>query len=123
MKQPDAVPPGFWELFLQSNLTTLGLKRHLECVKSTRKRIPAAGTVRQWRLNLEEVNVSERQFGAGVAKGVEYTGLPFKLSHQTGYWFSILHCSNAFNMVKRVTVIKEVAIRASALTPFRRKCY
>lgn len=59
---PNAFPPEFWQLFLQSNLA-LGEKDRPVCVGTTRRCTLAAGTVRQWRPRLEETNVRRDTLG------------------------------------------------------------
>ena len=43
--------------------------------------------------------------------------------HETGNWFVLTDCSNAFNTVKRTVVLAEAANCVPALTPFMAKCY
>ena len=66
---PGAFPPECWQLFLSSNLTALGGKGRPVCVGMTWSLPLAAGTMRQWRMRLEEVNRKARQFGAQVQGG------------------------------------------------------
>ena len=54
--EPDAFPPEFWQLFLQSSLTALGEKCRPVCVGMTWGKLITAGAMRQWRPRLEEVN-------------------------------------------------------------------
>lgn len=49
------------------------------------RRMLATDAVRQWRPQVEEVNLLERQFGVGVAREVEHLRLHCKLSHQKGH--------------------------------------
>ena len=44
--EPDAFPPEFWQLFLQSSLTALGGKCRPVCVGMTWRRLIAAGAMR-----------------------------------------------------------------------------
>ena len=57
--EPDAFPPEFWQLFLQSSLTTLGEKCRLVCVGMTWRRLITAGLCgsggRGWRRSAERV--------------------------------------------------------------------
>ena len=62
---PSAFPPELWQLFLRSNLTVLGEKCRPVCVGMTWRRLLAAGTMRQWRPRLEEINREARKFGVG----------------------------------------------------------
>ena len=50
--EPDAFPPEFWQLFLQSNLTALGEKCWPVCVGMTWRKLVTAGAKRQWRPRL-----------------------------------------------------------------------
>ena len=43
--EPDAFPPEFWQLFLQSSLTALGEKCRRVCVGMTWRRLATAGAV------------------------------------------------------------------------------
>ena len=43
--KPDELPPEFWQLFLQLNLTAIGKKRRPVCVGMTARRLITAGTV------------------------------------------------------------------------------
>ena len=70
MDEPDVFPPEFWELFLQSNFTALGKKCRSVCVGMTSRRLIAAGTMREWRPRMEEINLDARQYGFGVSGGV-----------------------------------------------------
>ena len=65
----DAFPPEVWEVFLQSNLTALGAKYRPGCVGITCRRLIAAGTMREWRPRMEELNLEARQYGFGVSGG------------------------------------------------------
>ena len=120
--EPDAFPPEFWQLFLQSSLTALGEKCRLVCVGITWRRLITAGAMRQWRPRLEEVNREVRQFGIAVPGGVEHVGLKTRKLRESGNWFVITDCSNAFNTVKRTSVLAVVAKCVPALTPFVAKC-
>ena len=51
--KPDAFPPEFWQLFLQSRLTALGEKCQPVCVGMTWRRLITAEAMRQWRPRLE----------------------------------------------------------------------
>ena len=79
---PNAFPPEFWQLFLESNLTALGEKCRPVCVGMTWRRFIAAGTMRQWRPRLEEANRESRQFGVGVRGGVEEVALRARVHHE-----------------------------------------
>ena len=94
---PNAFPPEFWQLFLQSNLTALGEKSLLVCLRMTWRRLIAAGTMRQWRPRLEEVYREARQFGVGVQGGVEQVALRARVHHEEKNWLILTDCSNAFN--------------------------
>ena len=50
-------------------------------------------------------------------------GLRARMIHETGNWQVLTDCSNAFNTVKRTTVLEEVAKFLPALTPLVAKCY
>ena len=123
MEDSDAVPSEFWALFLQANLTALGPKCRPICVGSTMRRMLSAGAARQYRDRIARINVSEGQFGVGVAGGVERVALRAKVHHQTGCWVVGLDCSNAFNTVKRTAVFKEITRVAPRLAPLVAKCY
>ena len=45
------------------------------------------------------------------------------MHHQTGCWVVGLDCSNAFNIVKRTAVFKEITRVAPRLAPLVAKCY
>ena len=75
VNEPDAFPPEFWELFLQSNFTALGGKCRPVCVGMTWRRLIAAGTMTEWRPRMEELNLEARQYGVGVSGGVEPVAL------------------------------------------------
>ena len=60
---PDAFPPTFWQIFLQSSLTALGEKCWPVCVGMAWRRLITAGAMPQWRPRLEEVNRAVRQSG------------------------------------------------------------
>ena len=66
---PGAFPPEFWQLFMQFNLTALGEKYRPVCVGMTWRRLIAAGTMRQWRPRLEEINREARQRGRSSRGG------------------------------------------------------
>ena len=121
--EPDAFPPEFWQLFLQSSLTALGEKCRPVCVGMTWRRLITAGAMRQWRPRLEEANREVRQFGVAVPGGMEHVGLRARMLHETGNWLVLTDCSNAFNTVKRTAVLEEVAKCVPALTPLVAKCY
>ena len=50
--EPDAFPPEFWQLFLQSSLTALGEKCRSVCVDMTWRSLITAGAMRRWRPRL-----------------------------------------------------------------------
>ena len=79
--EPDAFPPEFWQLFLQSSLTALGEKCRLVCVGITWRRLITAGAMRQWRPRLEEVSREVRQFVGAVPGEVEHVGLRARTLH------------------------------------------
>lgn len=120
---PDAFPSEFWELFLQSNLTALGEKCRPVCVGMTWRRLLAAGTMRQWRPRMEELNIEARQYGVGVAGGVEHVALRARVHHEAGNWVIQTDASNAFNSILRKPMLEQVASCTPALTGFVAKCY
>ena len=61
--EPDAFPPEFWQLFLQSSFTALGEECRPVCVCMTWRRLITARAMRQWRPGLDEVNREVGQFG------------------------------------------------------------
>ena len=119
----NAFPPEFWQIFLQSNLTALGEKCCPVCMGMTWSRLIAAGTMRQWRPRLEEVNSEARQFGVGVRGGVEQVAPRARVHHEAKNWLILTDCSNAFNTVKRTAMLAEAATFVPALTPVVAKCY
>ena len=84
--EPAAFPPEFWHLFLQSSLTALGEKSRPVCVGMSWRSLITAGTMRQWRPRLEEINRDVRQFGVAIPGGVEHVGLNARTLHETGNW-------------------------------------
>ena len=82
--EPAAFPPEFWHLFLQSSLTALGEKSRPVCVGMSWRSLITAGTMRQWRPRLEEINRDVRQFGVAIPGGVEHVGLNARTLHETG---------------------------------------
>ena len=60
---PNAFPPEFWQLFLQSHLTALGEKCRPVCVGMTWRRLIAAGTMRQWPTTKRDSLKSEYEGG------------------------------------------------------------
>ncbi|CAN0339095.1 unnamed protein product, partial [Laminaria digitata] len=118
-----ALPPEFWQLFLQLSLAALGEKCRPVCVGMTWKRLITTRAMRQWRPRLEEVNREVTQFGVAVPGGVEHAGLRASTLHETGNLFVLTDFSNAFNTVRRTAVLEEVANCVSALTPLVAKCY
>ena len=99
--EPDAFSPEASELFLPSNLTALGEKCHPVCVGMTWRRLIAAGTMREWRPRMEELNLEARQYGVGVLGGVEHAALRARIHHEAGNWIIQKDASNAFNSVFR----------------------
>ena len=87
----------------------------------TWRRLIAAGTLRQWRL--EEANREARLFGVGVRGGVEQVALRARVRHEEKNWLVLIDCSNTFNTVKRTAMLAEAATCVPALTPFVAKCY
>ena len=73
--EPYAFPPEFWQLFLRSSLTALGGKCRPVGVRMTWRKLIAAGSMRQWRSRLEEVNREVRQFEVAVPGGVDPVSL------------------------------------------------
>ena len=82
INDPSAFPPEFWQLFLQSNLTALGEKCRPVYVGMTWRRLLTAGTMRQWRPRLEEINREARQIGGGVRGRVEQAALRARVYHE-----------------------------------------
>ena len=91
------------------------------CVGMTRRRLIAAGTMRQWRPRLEEANREARQLGVGVRGGK--VALRARVHHEAKNWLILTDCSNVFNTVKRTAMLAEAATCVPALTPFVAKCY
>ena len=89
----------------------------------TWRRLLAAGTMRQWRPRLEEINREARQFWVGVRGAVEQVALRARVHHEGKEWLILTDCSNAFNTVKRTAALAEAATCVPALTPFVAKCY
>ncbi|CAM9898720.1 unnamed protein product [Laminaria digitata] len=89
----------------------------------TWRRLIIAGAMRQWRPRLEEVNRDVRLFGVAVPGGVEHASLRARTLHETGNWLVVTDCSNSFNIVKRTSVLEEVANCVPTLTPLVAKCY
>ena len=97
---PDAFPPTFWQLCLQSSLAALGEKCPPVCVGMVWRRLITAGALRQWRPRLEEVNREVRQLGSPYPEEVEHVLLRARTLHETGSRLVITDCSNTFNTVK-----------------------
>lgn len=91
-------------------MTELGVKYRSVCVGSKMRHMPAAAAVRQWSLEVKEMNLSEGSFGVWVAEGVEHRGLHSRLSHQRRHWLLALDCTNAFDMVKKAVVFEKVGV-------------
>ena len=87
-----------------------------------RRRLLAAGTMRQWR-SRPEINREARQFGAGAQGGVEQAALRARMHHEAKNWLILTDCSNAFNTAKRTAVLTEAATCVPALKLFIAKCY
>ena len=121
--KPDAFPPEFWQLFLQSSLAALGGKCRPFCVGMTWRMLITAGVMQQWRPRLEEANLEVRQFEVAVPGGVEHVSLRARTLHETSNWLVLSDCSNAFNTVRRTAVLAEVANFVPALTPLGAMCY
>ena len=83
---PSAFQPETWQLFLQSNLIALGRKCRPVCVGMTWRHLLAAGTMRQRRPRLEDINREERQFGVGVRGEVEQVALRARVHHEVRNW-------------------------------------
>ena len=79
---PGAFPPKFWPLVLQSHLTALGELCRPVCVGMACRRLLTAGTMRQWRSRLKEINREVRQLGVGVRGGFEQVALRAKVYHK-----------------------------------------
>ncbi|CAN0569338.1 unnamed protein product, partial [Laminaria digitata] len=109
--------------FLQSSLTALGETCRPVCVGMAWRTLVTVGAMPPWRPRLEEVNREVRQYGVAVPGGVEHMGLRARTLHETGNWLVLTDCPNAFNAVKRTTVLKEVANCVPALTPSVAKCH
>ena len=114
----SAIPPGFRQLFLNSNLTASGENCRPICVRMTWRRLLTAATMRQSRPRLEKINREARQCGGGVRGGVEQVALRARIHHETKTWLILTDCSNAFNTVKQMVVFTEAATCVPALTPF-----
>ena len=104
--EPDAFPSELWELFLQSNLTTLGEKCHPVCVGMTWRRLIAAGTMREWRPRMEELKLEARQYAVGVSGGVEHVALRALIHHETDNWIIQTDACNAFNSIFRKPMLE-----------------
>ena len=87
--EPDAFPPEFWQLFLQSSLTALEGGCRPVCVGITWRRFITAGAMGQCRSRLEEVNRAVRQFGVAETGGVEHVSLRARTLHETGNWLTL----------------------------------
>lgn len=66
MDQSDAFLPEFWQLFLQTNLTALGMRCRTACAGSTMRRMLVAAADKERRPKLEAVNLSKRHLDVGV---------------------------------------------------------
>ena len=54
------------------------------CVGMTWRRLIAAGTMREGRPRMEELNLEARQYGVGVSEGVEHVALRARIHHEAG---------------------------------------
>lgn len=109
INDPNTFPPEFYALWKQSSLIALGERCRPVCVGMTRRRLIAAGTVREWKPKLEEVFREANQFGVAVAGGVERVAMEAQLVQQTGSWVIQTGCSNAFNAGKRTVIMAQAA--------------
>lgn len=82
--EPDAFPPEFWPLFLQSGLTALGQKHRSVCVGMTLRRFVTTRAMRQWGSRLEGVDREVRQFGVEAPGGVKHVRLRVRTIHEKG---------------------------------------
>ena len=65
---------------------------------------------------MKEVNREVSQFEVAVPGGVEHVGLRARTLRETGNWLVLTDCSNAFNTVRKITVLP-------ALTTIVATCY
>lgn len=102
LDEHDAFPPEFWEFFLQSNKTGSGGKCRPVCVEMAWRHLTAAaGTMREWRPPMEDLNLESRQYGAGVSEGVEHVVLHARIHREAVNWIIQTDASNTFNSAIR----------------------
>ena len=92
---PDVLPPEFRQLFLQSSLAALGGECRPVCVGMAWTRLITAGSMRQWRRGLREVEREVGLFEGGVPGGVENVGWRARMIHYTGNWLVLKEYLNA----------------------------
>ena len=108
---PNNFPPELWQLFLQSNLTALGENCRPVYVGMTLRRRITAGSMRQWRPRLEEVNREARQFGVGVRRGLEQVALRIQYSNEADCYACGGSHSRAGAYTIRVTFVTATCLR------------
>jgi hypothetical protein len=106
---PERFPPEFWALHSAANLTALGTKMRPIAVGDTLRRAFSSATLAAHKQQLSQVFKEANQFGVAVAGGVEHMATRLRLRHETGHWVFTLDCRNAFNSMKRASMLLPVA--------------
>ena len=76
------------------------------CVGMTWRRLITAGTMREWRPRIEELNLEAKHYGVGVSGGVEHVVLRARIHHEAGNRLTQTDASNAFNSVLRKPMLE-----------------
>lgn len=105
MDGPNALLPEFWQTFLKSSLAALGEQCRPICVGMTRRSLIAAGTMRQWRQRLEEINREGRKLGIGVLGEWIFQRYTLGCSMRWTTCSYFADCCDAFDIIQRTAVL------------------
>jgi hypothetical protein len=120
---PDSLPSDFWAFHTAARLSAVGEKARPVACGDVLRRLFGGAYCRSHRNQLASLFSQGKQFGVGVAGGVEIVAAMAQLTRDGGGVLLGIDSSNAFNAVKRLEALRQVANHVPDLYAYASKVY
>ncbi|CAB1107073.1 unnamed protein product [Ectocarpus sp. CCAP 1310/34] len=114
----DELPDFFWNLHTSANLSALGEKKRPIAVGGVLRRIISGSFCHQYKGGIANIFEAANQFGGGVPGGVEIVASTAALSHQQGSTILSFDGKNAYNSMRRSSILPAVATHTPHLAKY-----
>jgi Reverse transcriptase (RNA-dependent DNA polymerase) len=112
------VPDLVWKLHTMANLTALGTKKRPLACGFLDKRLIGSMYLQLNRAQLSAAFEAHGQHCVGTAAGAELIAVTLQIQHHAGNWIEALDVKNAFNSVKRQSLLEGLVDYAPSLVNY-----